>query len=479
MAAAAAAASSSSLTFAVRRSEPVLVPPAEPTPYELKPLSDIDDQESLRFYRSGIYFFRSSPSKIGQDPVAVVRSAVAKALVHYYPLAGRILEGPGRKLAVECTGEGVVFVGADADVTLEDFGGDLSPPIPCNEKLLCEPESSSADIIGRPLLFIQVTRMKCGGFIFAVQICHCMADAAGLVQLLIDIGELARGADAPSVPPVWARSSSRRSPPRVTHQHPEYEEVADPARDRISPADALVHRRFFFRDEEETACLRRQAPAGLRGTCSRFELIAAFVWKCRTIALRYDAEDEVRIQFVVNARGKRRISKQPQLPRGFYGNAFAFAVASSTAGELCERPFGYALQLVAEAKARVLDVGYLQSVSDLMVLKARPRFAVARTYLVSDLTKSGLRAVDFGWGEGVYCGPATATLATFHIPVEGGIAVPVRLPRPAMERFCIEFQKLVHSSRSSSSSSAESPLGRVDSGLDLGSASGLGPISKL
>nr|CAD1820827.1 unnamed protein product [Ananas comosus var. bracteatus] len=453
--AAAAASSSSSLTFAVRRSEPVLVPPAEPTPYELKPLSDIDDQESLRFYRSGIYFFRNSPSKIGQDPVAVVRSAVAKALVHYYPLAGRILEGPGRKLAVECTGEGVVFVGADADVTLEDFGGDLSPPIPCNEKLLCEPESSSADIIGRPLLFIQVTRMKCGGFIFAVQICHCMADAAGLVQLLIDIGELARGPTPLSAPGVGP-GAPRRPVPAARHAPaPGVRGGRRPRQGPHLPADALVHRRFFFRDEEETAYLlphhrpalrrRRRSPNTVRG----------------------------------ERPGKRRISKQPQLPRGFYGNAFAFAVASSTAGELCERPFGYALQLVTEAKARVLDVGYLQSVSDLMVLKARPRFAVARTYLVSDLTKSGLRAVDFGWGEGC---TAVRDRDAGDVPHTGGgrdcgagaAAAPghgevlYRIPEAGSQQQKQQQQQ-----------QCGEPLGRVDSGLDLGSASGLGPISKL
>nr|CAD1830976.1 unnamed protein product [Ananas comosus var. bracteatus] len=152
---------SGSLAFVARRSEPELVAPSKPTPRERKPLSDIDDQESLRFYRSVIYFFRRGPagadSSSSKDPVGVLKRALADVLVFYYPIAGRIREEAGRKLVVDCTGEGVVFVGADADVRLDDFGSTLTPPIPCTGELLCLPESSSATVVDRPLLYIQVS----------------------------------------------------------------------------------------------------------------------------------------------------------------------------------------------------------------------------------------------------------------------------------------------------------------------------------
>ncbi|CAN6334577.1 unnamed protein product [Urochloa humidicola] len=95
------------ISFPVRRGERQLLAPARSTPYEFKMLSDIDDQDVLRFYRSGIFFYRSNVSKAGHDPVKVIKSALAEALVHFYPLAGRLRElQPTRKLAVECTGDG-------------------------------------------------------------------------------------------------------------------------------------------------------------------------------------------------------------------------------------------------------------------------------------------------------------------------------------------------------------------------------------
>ncbi|VVB14940.1 unnamed protein product [Arabis nemorensis] len=109
-----------SLTFKVHRRQPELVSPAKPTPRELKLLSDIDDQEGLRFHIPTIFFYRHNPSAYS-DPVVVVRRALAETLVYYYPLAGRLREGPNRKLAVDCTGEGVLFIEADADVALAEF----------------------------------------------------------------------------------------------------------------------------------------------------------------------------------------------------------------------------------------------------------------------------------------------------------------------------------------------------------------------
>lgn len=123
------------------------------------------------------------------------------------------------------------------------------------------------------------------------------------------------------------------------------------------------------------------------------------------------------------------------------------AAAVTTAGELCEKPYRHALELVRKAKERVMTDDYLQSAADMLVAKGRPRFTTARTYLVTDLTKARLHDIDLGWGMAVYGAPATTTLATFHLPTmntegEEGITVPICLPVQAMERFIAEIELL-------------------------------------
>ncbi|KAL0463043.1 UNVERIFIED_CONTAM: Benzyl alcohol O-benzoyltransferase [Sesamum latifolium] len=143
------------LTFKVTRQNPELIPPAKPTPHEFKPLSDIDDQEGFRFQIPVIQFYRRNPAMDGKDPVKVIRDAVARTLVFYYPFAGRLREMAGRKLVVECTGEGVLFIEADADVRLQQFGGALHPPFPWLEELLYDVPGSDG-VVNCPLLLIQV-----------------------------------------------------------------------------------------------------------------------------------------------------------------------------------------------------------------------------------------------------------------------------------------------------------------------------------
>lgn len=159
------------------------------------------------------------------------------------------------------------------------------------------------------------------------------------------------------------------------------------------------------------------------------------------MALQLEPEEGVRMMGVVNARGKK---EGDFLPMGYYGNAFTYPTAVSKVKHLCNEPVEYALELVKKAKSQGMTREYLQSVADLMVLRGRPHFTIAKSYLVSDLTRAGLENVDFGWGKAVYGSVAKGgigdiPLVSFYIPFRNGIVVPVCLPSTAMDRFVNEI----------------------------------------
>lgn len=146
---------SSTSALSVTRRESELVVPATSTPREVKYLSDIDDQGCLRFHTYILMFYKNNPSMEGIDPAKVIKDALSKTLVFYYPLAGRLIEGPNGKLMVNCNGEGILFTEACADVELEMLGDSIKPPCPFLEDLLYNVPGSDG-IIDCPLMLIQV-----------------------------------------------------------------------------------------------------------------------------------------------------------------------------------------------------------------------------------------------------------------------------------------------------------------------------------
>lgn len=119
-----------------------------------------------------------------------------------------------------------------------------------------------------------------------------MSDATGLVQFMMAVGEMARGERTLSVQPVWQRELlSARDPPNVTCTHHEYDEVVD-TKDTIASLLVDVDHRSFSFGPTELLALRKLVPKHL-SKCSTLDLLTACLWRCRTIALQLDPDEEV------------------------------------------------------------------------------------------------------------------------------------------------------------------------------------------
>lgn len=108
----------------VKQGVPTLVPPAEETKKDLYFLSNLD--QNIAVIVRTIYCFKSEEQG-NEKAVEVIKDALSKVLVHYYPLAGRLTISPERKLIVDCTAEGAVFVEAEANCTMEEIGDNTKP----------------------------------------------------------------------------------------------------------------------------------------------------------------------------------------------------------------------------------------------------------------------------------------------------------------------------------------------------------------
>ncbi|KAK1644661.1 hypothetical protein QYE76_062466 [Lolium multiflorum] len=433
-------------TFVAHRGNAELVVPARATAREARPLSDIDSSPGLRSYMTLIEFFGCRvPGGAPKQLASSLKAALAEALVYYYPVAGRLRELPGRrKLVVDCTAEGAVFVEARADVRLEDLGTPLVPPFPCVDELICDVGDVTTGI-GKPLLYLQMTQLRCGGLVVAMTTCHSVADGFGMVQILRCILDLARGQPVPAVFPLWERHLLASSIPAA--MLPENEASPTMLRTLTSMpppiTDELVTKSFLF-GPTEIAALRRGLPGRLARSSTVFELITAAVWRCRVAALEYAPDKRVRVTLAKNARGSWK--REPRLPPGFYGNAVMGTTAEASAGELCRGSLVRAVELVREAKLKLTD----ERLREVLDLLARNEYAGANLFdggfAVSDMSRCGNASLELGsWAERIGggtpgAGGVIATLSSIYMSCKDSngdecVAVPMCLPELPMRRF--------------------------------------------
>ncbi|XP_020080393.1 acyl transferase 9-like [Ananas comosus] len=84
------------------------------------PLSSIDRAANARVSIEFIQVFGSGGSGGSGGAVAAIREGFARALVSYFPVAGRIVKSVPGEPMVECSRDGIWFVEAVVDCALDD-----------------------------------------------------------------------------------------------------------------------------------------------------------------------------------------------------------------------------------------------------------------------------------------------------------------------------------------------------------------------
>ncbi|KAF8772871.1 hypothetical protein HU200_005261 [Digitaria exilis] len=341
------------MSVVVKKTSPVVVRPSEPvkttTNATTMKLSSFDVDLIDRAATALLVFDHPL-----HDAAETIKRALSQALVHYYPIAGRIVavDEDDDELHILCNGEGVAFVAASADCALKDAkfidrGGAIetkaTTTILLDELVVFYPDDRCGPT--DPLLLMQVTEFSCGGFVLGVTWSHGIADGTGMAQFLQAVGELARRSSSPSVTPVRSDDSLPNLPPSLTAlmQLVKSLEPLDLACHVITIPSTLTNRiraRFL-----ENSVNGDDAVA-----CTMFEAVVAVLWQCRTRAIMSSSSDSSSLSLLsFPACARKHVGAKD----GYYGNCMTQQLVMATCGEVANANTMDLIKMIKRAKDEI------------------------------------------------------------------------------------------------------------------------------
>ncbi|CAL5005997.1 unnamed protein product [Urochloa decumbens] len=339
--------------------ETALVAPSEATPRQPLWLSNLD-LAVPRTHTPLVYYYPPAPhAGTGAFAPDRMKAALARALVPFYPLAGRLGSGLDGRLQIECNGEGALFVVARTnDLTGDEIFGDYVPSPEIRRTFV---PSAQAGQEPSPLAMFQVTFLGCGGVVLGTAIHHAVMDGVGAFQFVQTWAGLARGldaADACNPTPFHDRTLLRaRSPPRPAFDHSVYSpaflggRAARPYVTRVYPVSPKL-----------LADLKSLCGGG--SGASTYCAVAAHLWRCVCVARGKAPGADTRLGLPANVR--HRVS--PPLPRGYFGNAVVRDLVAARVGDLLGSSLGSVAETIRKAVDGVGDA-FVRSVVDYLELE--------------------------------------------------------------------------------------------------------------
>ncbi|CAK7325894.1 unnamed protein product [Dovyalis caffra] len=418
--------------------EAIVIKPSEPTPSRVLSLSALDSQLFLRFTVEYLFVFKTRPGLDQSVITARVKAALAKTLVPYYPLAGRVRAKPdGSSLEVVCQAQGAVFMEAVSDIRINDFN--RAPRYVTQWRKLLS--LHVADVLkGAPPLVVQLTWLRGGDATLGVGLNHCLCDGIGSAEFLNSFAELAtsqsRVADL-KPRPIWDRHLFDPIKPSRCYSasHLEFNRVPDLcgftsrfSNERLTPTSIIFDKRRL--NELKKLALSTSRPTEL--TFTSYEVLSAHVWRSWARSLNFPSNQILKLLFSINIRNRVK----PVVPSGFYGNAFVLGCAQTSVKDLAEKGLGYAAMLIKRAKERV-DNEYVRSVIE-SVSQSRACPDSVGVLILSQWSRLGLERVDFGMGKPVHVGPICSDRYCLILPVHNqndAVRVMVAVPTSGVVKY--------------------------------------------
>ncbi|KAI5060845.1 hypothetical protein GOP47_0023350 [Adiantum capillus-veneris] len=299
-----------------------------------------------------LFYEQIKPADISEF-VGSLKASLAEALVHFYPLAGRLLDDDRGRLVLDCNDAGVDFVEAETAASfreLQDAHFDFTPLF---SQLAPLGHLTRSDLPNLPLLAVQITRFLEGGVAVAISHSHIAMDGSSLWQFWVSWGECTQGIPL-SKPPIHTRTIFK--PANVSH------EIAKLIPLEMIPIDItnensstpLVNKVLHFSAEamkklKDMGVDAQNKIEGPKRGVSSLEVLFAHCWRHVTEARMLPDDQELSFVVVADMRRTRpNTNVPPQVPENFFGNAITWTCAKSTPHTLRNETFAATLAHIAK-----------------------------------------------------------------------------------------------------------------------------------
>nr|XP_043607331.1 shikimate O-hydroxycinnamoyltransferase-like [Erigeron canadensis] len=424
--------------------ESTMVRPAEGAPKKKIWNSNLDLLVSE--YHTQTVFFYGRPNAASDNnffDTKVMKDALSKVLVAFYPMGGRFKKDENGRIEIDCQGQGVLFVEAECSCLLDDFGdfaprGEFVKLIPMIDY--------SLGIESYPILVLQVTYFKCGGVSLGVGMHHRVVDGMSALHFINSWADMARGLEL-TLPPFIDRTLLRaHDPPQPIFDHVEY--LPPPPMKSSTPITTLdggeTMTSIFKLSRDLVNKLKMKSKEdGNTIHYSSYVMLAGHIWRSVCKARELPDDQDTKLYIPVNGRGSLR----SVLPPGYFGNVVVMATPIVLAGELQSNPTWYAASKIQDVIAQRRNKDYIESVIDYLELQpdlntmdlGAQKFK-SPNIGISSWVGLSIYEADFGWGPPIFMGPASIPFEglSFVLPSpinDGSMSIAISLQAQHMKRF--------------------------------------------
>ncbi|KAL2613593.1 hypothetical protein R1flu_025285 [Riccia fluitans] len=345
-----------------------------------------------------------------------LKDSLARALVDFYPMAGRLGVQDDGLVNLHCNGAGAIFSEAFSNQPLSnvELASNMCHLSGIQAANLAEgPHYVPSRETQIPALIVQVTHFRCDNLVLAVNWHHTVADIYSGCHFLKSWAELASGRTSPSLRPVHSRSLVQpRNELDVTlaERWARLARVSRATVEHVEDVPSVL--RAFDLSHESALRLQETIRSESEGTSSHQTNVSigapdssvlAQLWRLLAKARRAeepdDSDNASRLFMFVEGRSFLN------LPRGYFGNVVGCACARSTEENLMNGSLSSIARLIQSAVAEISCTEFFQSLIDWVeaqwLSSARQEHGLSMEHYVAATlwTFAPFYDLDFGWGK--------------------------------------------------------------------------------